>query len=109
LTFAGKTERDASVQDGKAVSLDEGGERERGLRVQLGGPSVRVAEAAVAKVRGRRVQGRSAPNGLRRRPRSGSRVHQQLGGQPDQRSDQGPDTHVDDIVRHEARAGKQRR
>jgi len=55
---AGKIERDASVQNGKTVPLDEGDEHEYGLRVQLGGPSVRVAEAAVTKVRGRRVQGR---------------------------------------------------
>lgn len=48
---AGKTERDASVQNGKNVSLDENEERQHGLRVQFGGPPVRVGETAASEVR----------------------------------------------------------
>jgi len=56
-------------------------------------------------VRRRRVQGRGAQNGFRRRSRTGSHVHQQLGDQPDQPADQGSVARRQDHVRNETCAG----
>lgn len=57
----------------------------------------------------RRVQGRGAQNGFRRRSRTGSHVHQQLGDQPDQPANQGPVACGENHVRNETCAGEQNR
>lgn len=57
----------------------------------------------------RRVQGRGAQNGFRRRSRTGSHVHQQLGDQPDQPANKGSVARGEDHVRNETCAGERYR
>lgn len=92
FSFAGQAERAASVPHGEIVPVHEVGQHEFRLRVQLLGSVVRVEEIAVAEMSQRGVRPRGASDGLCSGSRIGPYVHQQLGGELDQRTHPGSDT-----------------